>query len=108
MVLTGLALAVIYWILLWVFAHAYSPGYQRFTLTVGETFQVQPPLNLWSRKSLSIQAFSSASNKNSTAGLEVYEFLPVLDYGVKASCPPLTLGDDPSLGSTIHSPILTL
>jgi hypothetical protein len=110
-VLSGVALAIIYWVVLYVFAHAYSPGYQRFTLTVGETFKVQPPMNLWSRKSISIQAFPVPSERNSSAapaGLEVYEFLPVLDYGVAAPCPPLTLGDDPSLGVSSNSPILTL
>ncbi|KAG7362043.1 hypothetical protein IV203_025709 [Nitzschia inconspicua] len=93
----------LYWAILYLLATSYNPGDRRFTLTVGDTWRVQLPLNLWSRSSISIQ-----SSSESQAGLEVYEFLPVLDYSRPPLCPPLTVGDDPSLTANANSPIVTM
>lgn len=103
---------LIYWSILYVLAASYNPGDRRFTLTVGDTWRVQPPHNLWSRTSLSIQAIHDTST---AAQLEVYEFLPVLDYSQPARCPPLTLGNtDENAGGSMmmnansNSPMVTL
>jgi hypothetical protein len=94
---------VLYWMVLYVMATSYNPGNHRFTLTVGETWQILPPINLWSRTSLQIQSFPMMVDNNNTAtaaatatttSVEVYEFLPVLGYKTHAPCPALTLGDD--------------
>ena len=100
---------VLYWMVLYVMATSYNPGNHRFTLTVGETWQILPPINLWSRTSLQIQSFpmmimnttqqtrtAAATATATIPGVEVYEFLPVLDYKTHAACPALTLGDDTS------------
>jgi hypothetical protein len=120
--------SIVYWVVLYILAVAwYNPGDHRFTLTVGETWQVIPPVrNLWARTSLQIQSFpfqGGASNNGNgssssstttttdtpTTGLQVYEFLPVLDYKQHAACPPLTLGDDAtSSGAASTTPVLTL
>jgi hypothetical protein len=121
--LTGLCSFIIYWTILYFEAASFNPGDRQFILTVGDTWRVHTPHNLWSRTSLSIQAFqASAATIASTtvgndadttsslvAGLEVYEFLPIMDYSTPALCPPLTLGnDDPSLTANSKSPIVTL
>jgi hypothetical protein len=76
--------SIVYWAVLFVVAASYSPGDHKFTLNVGETWQIELPKNLWSRRSFSVKSF------NTNPGLEVYEVLPVLDgAGVDAVCPPL-------------------
>jgi hypothetical protein len=115
----GLVTLIIYWLILYLAAASFNPGDRQFVLTVGDTWRVHPPHNLWSRTSLSIQAFPVVTKENIggddgdasslVAGLEVYEFLPILDYATPAQCPPLTLGDDdPSLTANAKSPILML
>jgi hypothetical protein len=88
-VLPWLIVTAIYWAILWILASSYSPGNHQFTLNVGETWQLVPPSNLWSRTSLRIH--SSTVNP----GLEVYQFMPVLDYSSQpgqVTCPPLQGG----------------
>eukprot|EP00529_Nitzschia_sp_RCC80_P022033 CAMPEP_0113516166 /NCGR_PEP_ID=MMETSP0014_2-20120614/41385_1 /TAXON_ID=2857 /ORGANISM="Nitzschia sp." /LENGTH=497 /DNA_ID=CAMNT_0000412887 /DNA_START=109 /DNA_END=1599 /DNA_ORIENTATION=+ /assembly_acc=CAM_ASM_000159 len=82
--LTFSGLSVVYWVVLFIVAASYNPGDHKFTLNVGETWKIEPPSNLWSRRSLNIKSF------NTNPGLEVYEVLPVLDGpNVEAVCPPL-------------------
>lgn len=101
-VLSWLVVTAAYWAVLWIVASSYSPGNHQFTLNVGETWQVVPPPNLWSRTSLRIHSTSAAT---ADPGLEVYQFMPVLDYSSQkqgqVSCPPLQGG--PVL--TLHEPM---